>query len=224
MESLARHYFWWPNLDTNIEMFVKSYDAYRRNASSPNKAVLFKFQESKEVLERVHMDFLGPFKGKMYLIIIDSFSKWPEVYEMGKIDASSTVDKLRQYCVRCGLPKKIFSDNGRQFTAAEFQSFCQVNGIKHATSAPFHPSSNGAAENAVRSFKNGIKKEFDDPKNVNCSMTTLMSRYLLMYRTTLHCSTGETPTKLMFNRKLRTRSDLINSSAREDKRDSQVKK
>ena len=114
-------------------MSVKSCDACRRNASSPNKAVLFKFEESKEVLERVHMDFLGPFKGKMYLIIIDSFSKWQEVYEMGKINASSTVYKLCEYCARYGLPKKILSDNGRQFTAAEFQSFCQVNGIKHAT-------------------------------------------------------------------------------------------
>ena len=44
-----------------------------------------------------------------------------------------------------------------------------------------------------------------------------------MYRTTPHCSMGETTAKLMFNRKLRTRLDLINSSTREDKRDSQVK-
>ena len=40
----------------------------------------------------------------------------------------------------------------------EFQTFCRVNGIKHITSAPYHPSTNGLAERAIQSFKQGLKK------------------------------------------------------------------
>ena len=40
----------------------------------------------------------------------------------------------------------------------EFSLFLQKNGIKHITSAPYHPSSNGEAERAVQVFKRGISK------------------------------------------------------------------
>ena len=32
--------------------------------------------------QRIHLDFAGPFKGKIYFILIDSHSKWPEVFDM----------------------------------------------------------------------------------------------------------------------------------------------
>lgn len=31
---------------------------------------------------RVHMDYLGPFFGKLYLVIVDAGSKWLEVFEV----------------------------------------------------------------------------------------------------------------------------------------------
>lgn len=34
-------------------------------------------------------------------------------------------------------------DNGSQFTSEEFQSFIKRNGIKHITTMPFHPATNG---------------------------------------------------------------------------------
>ncbi|RXN33959.1 putative protein K02A2.6-like protein [Labeo rohita] len=39
----------------------------------------------------------------------------------------------------------------------EFEKFMKSNGIRHAKSAPFHPSSNGLAEHAVPTFKEGMK-------------------------------------------------------------------
>lgn len=69
---------------------------------------------------------------------------------MTKIDSASTIDKLRNYCARFGLPKKIVSDNGRQLVSEEFEQFCQANRIKHVTTAPYHLSSTGAAENSVK--------------------------------------------------------------------------
>jgi hypothetical protein len=49
---------------------------------------------------------------KMFLLVIDSFSKWPEVYIMNNITSSSTITKLREGFARFGIPECIVSDNG----------------------------------------------------------------------------------------------------------------
>lgn len=130
MKALARQYFWWPKLDSEVEQFSKSCDICNVYAANPNKSELVKYNECKEVGERVHADFLGPVNGKVYFIITDSYSKWPEVYPMNKIDSTSTVNKLRDHCSRYGIMKKIVTDNGAQLDSEEFQKFCNLNGIK----------------------------------------------------------------------------------------------
>lgn len=67
------------------------------------------------------------------------FSKWPEVYEMSKSYASNT--NIKNYLI-------VFSE--------QFQMFCKLNGIIHITAAPYHPSTNDAAENSGKSLKLGL--------------------------------------------------------------------
>lgn len=86
------------------------------------------------------------------------------------------------------------SDKGPQSTSSKFLEFCKVNGIQHLTSPPFNPLTNGLAENVVKSFKNGIQKACWDKGNENVTLPTIINRYLLTYRTTVHSTTGETPT------------------------------
>lgn len=44
------------------------------------------------------------------------------------------------------------------FTSSEFEEFMKRNGIKHIKVAPYHPSSNGLAERAVRVANEGFEK------------------------------------------------------------------
>ncbi|XP_014217296.1 uncharacterized protein LOC106645854, partial [Copidosoma floridanum] len=54
---------------------------------------------------------------------------------------------------RFGLPDHIVSDNGPQFRSLEFREFLKRNGVKQSFSPPYHPATNGAAENFVKTFK-----------------------------------------------------------------------
>ena len=52
----------------------------------------------------------------------------------------------------------VVTDNGSNFVGKEFEAFLKQNGIRHIKTAAYHPSSNGLAERAVQTFKEGMKK------------------------------------------------------------------
>ena len=72
---------------------------------------------------------------------------------------SATLEKLRVIFATHGLPERIVTDNGAVLTSDEFQDFLKMNGVthNHTHTAPYHPASNGLAERAVQTFKQGIK-------------------------------------------------------------------
>ena len=76
---------------------------------------------------------------------------------MSSTTKHATIEALRSLFARYGLPEQIVSDNGPQFTSAEFATFMKGNGIKHIMCVPYHPSSNGLAERFVQTFKRAMK-------------------------------------------------------------------
>ncbi|XP_037047662.1 uncharacterized protein K02A2.6-like [Bradysia coprophila] len=209
MKAKARSYFWWPSIDRDIEELSRKCTQCLTNAQNPPKVPDSPWMTSTKPLERVHADFLGPIRNKMFLVITDSYSKWPEVYHMASLEARVTIEKFQNYFARFGLASLIVTDNGKQFVAAEFTDFCDRNGIKYMTTAAYEPHSNGAAGNAVKSFKSGINKACDDPKNAKTPLNTIIDRYLFFYRSSTHSSTQETPHKLLFGREMLTHFDRL---------------
>ena len=63
-------------------------------------------------------------------------------------------------------------------SCAEFKQFLTKNGIRHITSAPYHPSSNGLAKRAVQTVKQGLKKLREG------SIKYKVARFLFAYRNT----------------------------------------
>ena len=94
--------------------------------------------------QRVHVDFAGPFQGKMFLLVVDAHSKWPEVVNMTTTSAQCTIEELRRMFASYGIPEQLVSDNGPQFVSGCFEEFMKMNGVKHIKCTPYHPSSNGA--------------------------------------------------------------------------------
>ena len=58
-----------------------------------------------------------PFQDQMFLIAVDSHSKWPEVVAIKKTTAEATISELRRLFSCYGLPEKVVSDNGPHFVS-----------------------------------------------------------------------------------------------------------
>ena len=95
MKSLARSYVWWPNLNQYIECLVKSCSPCLSVQPAPPKSPLNAWLWPSRPWSRVHVDFAGPLQGKMYFVIVDAHSKWPEVSEMASTTSKKTIDILR---------------------------------------------------------------------------------------------------------------------------------
>uniref|UniRef100_H2ZWC5 Gypsy retrotransposon integrase-like protein 1 n=1 Tax=Latimeria chalumnae TaxID=7897 RepID=H2ZWC5_LATCH len=159
MKAVARSFVWWPKMDMDIKTKVKQCNACQQTREAPSKAPLHNWGWPEGPWSRIHIDYAGPFMGKMFLVVVDAHSKWLEVLPVLSATVAVTIEKLRFTFATHGLPDALVSDNAPVFTCEEFRSFYERNGIKHIRVAPYHPASNnGLAERAVQTFKNGMRK------------------------------------------------------------------
>ena len=210
IKNLARSYLWWPGLDRDIEEKVKSCQVCQLQSAAPATAPLHPWEWPEKLWSRIHIDHAGPFMGQLFLIVIDAYSEWIEVYPTSSTGTTATIEKLRQAFAIHGLPEMVVSDNGSGFASEEVANFMARNGILRVETASRHPSSNGLVDRSVRSFKEGMKKL----EGFGGTVHTRLSRFLLAYRSTPQTTTGVTPAKLQLNRRLRTRLDLIRPELR----------
>ena len=219
MKGLSRSYVWWPKIDSDIEKTVSTCLVCQKIRSEPVQAPVHPWTFPSKPWSRIHIDFAGPISGTTYLVVVDAYSKFPEVVKMTSTTSTATVNALRDIFSRYGLPEIMVSDNGPQFIASEFQQFCRKNGIMHRTSAAYKPSTNGQAERVVQILKSAIAQARVTKQDVN----VVLARSLLVYRNTPHTTTGEAPSVLLMGRKLRTRLDLILPSVEEHVKKQQYK-
>ncbi|XP_041820347.1 uncharacterized protein K02A2.6-like [Chelmon rostratus] len=204
MKEIARSYFWWPGLDAAIEEKAKSCPDCQKLRNLPQLAPLHPWEWPEEPWQRVHIDFAGPVEGRMFLVVVDAHSKWPEAIIMQETSTERTIEELRLIFSRFGLPQQLVSDNGPQLVSKEFKAFMEENGIHHITSAPYHPATNGLAERFVQTMKHALKSG-----QGRRSLNQRLSAFLLSYRNTPHATTKVSPASALFNRQLRTRLDLL---------------
>ncbi|XP_059611718.1 uncharacterized protein K02A2.6-like [Phlebotomus argentipes] len=205
MKSIARGYVFWPGIDSDIEHKVGTCTDCALTAKNPVKAHLSSWPLATRSWERIHIDY-AKYKGENFLLIIDAYSKWPEVFRTSSTTASQTIAKLTETFARNGLPEILVSDNGTQFVSSEFKEFCQMNGIQHLTTNPYCPYSNGQAERLVDSLKRSLDKQ-----GSAISLDNGLQRFLANYRTIPNENSpdGKSPAEVFLGRQVRTIFDLL---------------
>ncbi|XP_055681836.1 uncharacterized protein K02A2.6-like [Lutzomyia longipalpis] len=210
MKALARSYVFWPGLDEDVETKVRHCSDCATASRSPVKTNLASWPLSTGPWQRIHLDY-AKYKGDYFLLVIDAYSKWPEVFRTSSTTTTITIQKLVEVFARHGLPEVIVSDNGTQFVSDEFQEFCRLNGIQHIRTCPYSPASNGQCERLVDTLKRSLEKQSAQ------KIDTALQRFLANYRVTPndYAPAGKSPSEVMYGRKVRTIFDLLKERPKE---------
>jgi transposase InsO family protein len=109
---------------------------------------------AKEKLELVHGDLCGPVtpatpRGRrFFLLLVDDVSRyiWAVLLDT-KAAAVDTIKRHQATTEECGRKLRVLrTDNGGEFTVAEFAAYCTDEGIQRYFSAPYTPQQNGVVE------------------------------------------------------------------------------
>jgi transposase InsO family protein len=81
------------------------------------------------------LDIVGPFPRavRMYqflYVAIDKFTKWPEATPVVNINKQSTVKFIKSIICRFGVPNRVITNNGSQFSSGAFQGYYEDLGIQ----------------------------------------------------------------------------------------------
>ncbi|GFT53243.1 uncharacterized protein K02A2.6 [Trichonephila clavipes] len=205
MKAIARSFVYWKNIDNDIEEAAKNCVDCARYKANPPKSKVHYWEYPSMPWERIHVDFAGPIFEHTFFLIVDAHSKWLEVYPMKVTTTKKTIECLRDSFARFGLPRVLVSDNGSQFTSYEFQRFMHKNGVRHKTSVPFKPSSNGQAERYVATLKQSLRAMHKYEGTIQQKLST----FLMQYRKAPNVTTTLSPAMLFLKRDIRTRIDLL---------------
>ena len=147
-------------------ILVAGDEAYNRSDTKRCQECIKRSQTAKEPLQphdisegpwrKLGMDYFN-FNGNSYVLICDNFLKFPFMYK-AKTSFWSLKDHLIELFSIEGYPDEIVSDNGPPFNSKEFARFLSGLGIKHTTSSPGYPRSNGFIERHIQMVKNMLSK------------------------------------------------------------------
>ena len=109
MKALPRSYFWWLRLDQKTEVPAAHCDACKSIAVIPTQAPRHPWQSPNAPRDRVYMGF-SEYNSKHFLLVIDAYSKWPEVCYMSSTYVPPLVEILEESFVFHGFPRLLVSD------------------------------------------------------------------------------------------------------------------
>ena len=138
------------------------------------------------------------------LVVIDLFSRFPEVYTVRDLTTETLIEKTGDYFARYGLPDAVLTDRGSQFESYKFREYLKKFGIKKLRTTAYHPQGNGLCER----FNKTIQQDTMAVRVANggeyCDWPKYLKTALLHYRNTPHSATGYNPSVLFLGFSVKT--------------------
>ena len=192
-KRLARESIFWPGMNSQIEALISTCSTCQHHSNANQREPLQPHELPTRPWQKVGTD-LFDWKGKPHLIVVDYYSRYPEVAELRDTKARTVINKIKSFFSRHGIPETVISDNGPQYSSKEFEEFATEYKFTHTTISPKYPQSGGLHEKTVQTVKNILEK---------CRVTK-QDPYLALldYRNTP--IDGITPAQALMSRRLRS--------------------
>ncbi|KAI5730816.1 hypothetical protein M8J77_000372 [Diaphorina citri] len=199
IKAKARECVYWPNMNKNIEDFIRKCDICQKYSNENPKMPMISHEVPTRAWEKLGTDVME-YNGINYLVVYDYFSKWIEVKRLRNKDSVELIDKFMQIFSYHGAPDFVVSDN-MPFSSRMFQKFFDEWNIRSITSSPRYPRGNGLSEKAVNIAKDMLKKNGDK-----------LDLALLQYRNYPIVGIGYSPAQMLFNRNLKEKIPVRSSA------------
>jgi transposase InsO family protein len=194
MTLRARHAMYWPRISEGIYQQTVSCRKCQENRPIARAEPLMPMpipQAPGEVVAADHFVL----EGKVFLVMVDVFSHYPEVYITNSTDAKGVIKACRDFMARAGLPRVFRSDGASCFNSEEFRQFLKQLGVQSDFSSVRYPQSNGRAEACVKWMKH-LKSTATSEHDFFLA--------LLEARNTPLANLGVSPNQLFLGRSVRT--------------------
>ncbi len=212
VDGVRRRYYW-PGYKRDVALWCQRCDTCARKKSGPPRKRAPLCQElAGEPLQRVAMDIVGPLprtsRGNAYMLVVgDYFTKWVEGYAIPDHTAQTVADCfVEEFVCRFGVPARVHTDQGADFTSNLFHQVCELLDIKKTRTAPYRPCSDGFIERANRTIQqmlsvlvNEARDDWDDH----------LPYVMMAYRATAQESTKLSPNRLMLGREVALPLDIM---------------
>lgn len=165
----AKQVLFWIGMGNDIQEMVETCSICQRHQRSNTKSTIILKDIPGLPFERVASD-LFHFKGKEYLLIVDSYSGYFDIKQLSETTSKRIIKHLKEWFSIHGIPQVLESDNGPQYASAEFRQFSRQWGFEHQTSSPHFPRANGLAERYVQVAKSMLKKCSEDQSDIHLAL------------------------------------------------------
>ena len=170
----ARSAVYWPGYVEQVRNVVAACTICQENRHK-NPAQPFRPVDLPDhPFEKVGTD-LFEYSGIHYFLAVDYYSKWPCVAPLKSLTTSSVLAEMDRIFADFGTPSLMVSDNGPQYGSAECRAYCKAKGIRHVTSSPEYPKSNGMAERTVQTVKERLLKMFQEGRTLWDALASIRS-------------------------------------------------
>ncbi|XP_044167088.1 uncharacterized protein K02A2.6-like [Acropora millepora] len=191
----ARDTLYWPRMTTEIKEYISKCDVCMTHRTSQGKEPILQHEFISRPWAKVAAD-LCEFDNRVLLVVSDYYSNYIVVARLNNLTSRAVIKELKAIFARFGVPDTLVTDNGAQFSSAEFAVFATTWMFEHKTSSPTYPQSNGKAEKAVQTVKNLFKK---------CKASgTSEFQALLDWRNTPTAGIGTSPAQRPMDRRCKT--------------------
>ena len=195
--------YYWPSMFSEIDFYCKSCETCQKTKRyyHAQHAPLNPLPPGN-IFSRIHIDILGPLPTsdegfKYVLLIVDSFSKWPESFPLKTMEASEVAQILYDEIIcRYGAPESLLSDRGANFMSKLIKSLCDIFQITKVSTSSYHPQTNATCErfnsvilNSLRAYCSQKQTHWPDylPSIMMAyrispaTQSTLMSPYYILF-------------------------------------------
>lgn len=195
---LVTRTFWWPRVRDDVHAYVTSCETCRRAKTAPGApaGLLQPLPTPSRPWGAVSLDFLTdlPPSGGFttVLVVVDMLTKMVHFVPCrGLPSAPATARMFIQHIFRLhGLPDRVVSDRGTQFTARFWKSLMDALGVQVCLSSAHHPETDGGTEKVIGILEQYLRC-FVNQRQDNWAQYLALAEFA--FNNSQHTSTQVTP-------------------------------